>query len=169
MRCGSAARGHREAAQGAACGPKDHKAGAHQHANFFWSTTPSRTGMKRNVFFMPGIDVYFCSTVGRLISAVGVYSTTTSLIVLFRCDCTYSSVLKLAFTCSATCKARVVGARVVETMMEQTGARENDPVGEGGTGLLGREDVVAPCQDRLAVGWPVIDDVLAHRSLDPCA
>ena len=91
--------------------PRYHKAIAHQQANFFWSTTPSRTGMKRNVFFMPGIDVYFCSTAGRLISAVGVNITTTSLIVLLRCDCTYSSVLKLAFTCSATCKARSCGGK----------------------------------------------------------
>ena len=33
---------------------------------------------------------------------MGVYVTTTSLIVFFRCDSTYSSVLKLALTCSAT-------------------------------------------------------------------
>eukprot|EP00966_Prymnesium_polylepis_P145387 3357533-Prymnesium_polylepis.1 len=44
----------------------------HQQANLRCRTTPLRTPVKRNVFFMPGILSYSWSGFGRIISLVGV-------------------------------------------------------------------------------------------------
>ena len=77
-------------------GAHDSMHAAHQQAKSRCNVTPSRTGMKRNVFLMPGMLSYVWSGFGRMISAVGVYCRITSLMVLLRCVDVYSAVWKRA-------------------------------------------------------------------------